>query len=451
VKTSILFIDRNLGKELNTVQFVEVKNTGFSLGASKKVLVENDLPRTIGLIHDHLKSDIDELTRHATVVEKSHVENSGFNLSESLYKANAQVRGDVEYVRLSEVCRVQKGKSSSTKSEPGPYPLILTAEFSKTSSTFDFSGVGVAVPLISATGHGKADVRRVHIVEGEFALANLLAFVEPVDPKQVNPRFLFHVLNGNKDGLAQLMKGAANVSMKVSDLEMFRIPLPPLEVQEQIVFDLDGYAAIISGAKQIVENWKPTFDLDPEWPVMKLQDVAKWTSGGTPKAGTPEYYDGEIPWSVIGDLNEDVVIETKEKITEKGLSESSAKILPKGTVMLAMYGASIGKTGIMGKPMATNQAIACGQVNPEIMDRMFLLYFLQGQKSEFVGAGAGGAQPNISQGIVKEWPVPVPPLSVQEQILLEIAEEKTHVDSAKKLIETYEAKTQAVIAKLWSE
>lgn len=150
-------------------------------------------------------------------------------------------------------------------------------------------------------------------------------------------------------------------------------------------------------------------------------------------------------------MNEDVVLVTKEKITEKGLKESSAKVQPKGTVMLAMYGASIGKTGIMGIPMATNQAIACGQVDSSIMTELFLLYYLQGQKSEFVRAGSGGAQPNISQGIVKEWAVPVPPLEVQAQVLSLIAEEKSQIDSAKKLLELYEGRTQTVISKLWSE
>jgi type I restriction enzyme S subunit len=85
------------------------------------------------------------------------------------------------------------------------------------------------------------------------------------------------------------------------------------------------------------------------------------------------------------------------------------------------------------------------------MSELFLLYYLQSQKSEFVRAGAGGAQPNISQGIVKEWPVPVPAIEVQHEILSSIAEEKTQIDSAKKLIETYEARTKTVIAKLWSE
>jgi type I restriction enzyme S subunit len=118
--------------------------------------------------------------------------------------------------------------------------------------------------------------------------------------------------------------------------------------------------------------------------------------------------------------------------------------------MLAMYGASIGKTGITGVPMATNQAIACGQVNSDIMHELFLLYYLQGQKVEFARAGTGGAQPNISQGIVKEWPIPVPTLEVQNLILSSIAEEKSQILSAKKLIEVYEARTQALISKLWS-
>jgi type I restriction enzyme S subunit len=84
------------------------------------------------------------------------------------------------------------------------------------------------------------------------------------------------------------------------------------------------------------------------------------------------------------------------------------------------------------------------------MNELFLLYYLQSQRSEFVRAGTGGAQPNISQGIVKGWPIPVPTLEVQSLILSSIAEEKTQIDSAKKLIETYENRIRTLVSKLWS-
>lgn len=166
------------------------------------------------------------------------------------------------------------------------------------------------------------------------------------------------------------------------------------------------------------------------WSLVKLGEVAKWSSGGTPQSGNPSYYNGDIPWAVIGDLNEATVLETEKCITQKGLDASSAKLVPVGTVLLAMYGASIGRAGIAGKPMATNQAIATAIVNPELLDSRFLLLYLQSQKPKFVSAGKGGAQPNISQTIIKDWDFPLPPLSEQKRIIEKLDEYLSRLDKA---------------------
>lgn len=166
------------------------------------------------------------------------------------------------------------------------------------------------------------------------------------------------------------------------------------------------------------------------WQLLTLGDVAHWKSGGTPSSKNADYYNGDIPWVCIGDLNEGSVLETSKKITKAGLDSSSAKIMPKGTIMLAMYATSIGDTGMMETSMATNQAIACGVPNPEIIAGKYLLYYLQSQKHEFFAAGRGGAQPNINQGIVKGWPVPVPPIDEQHKIVELLEDHFSRLDAA---------------------
>ena len=154
-----------------------------------------------------------------------------------------------------------------------------------------------------------------------------------------------------------------------------------------------------------------------DWTETTLGDVATWGSGGTPKSGESAYYDGDIPWCVIGDLTEGEVFLTEKCITSEGLKNSSAKIVEPGAVMIAMYGASIGKTGLVGRPMATNQAIAFAYPSVETLDNLFLLSFLQTQKLQFVEAGQGAAQPNISQTVLKAWPIILPPLDEQKRIV----------------------------------
>lgn len=152
------------------------------------------------------------------------------------------------------------------------------------------------------------------------------------------------------------------------------------------------------------------------WRDLTLADVAQWSSGGTPKAGTTEYYGGDIPWAVIGDLNDGVVTSTASTITEAGLSNSSAKVVPTGTLLVAMYG-SIGKLGIAGSSMATNQAIACAVPNPDI-DARYLFHYLKSQREDLLRAGKGGAQQNISQTVLRAWPISVPPLGEQRRLAL---------------------------------
>lgn len=454
VKTSILFFDNEFAKQNSEISFIKISADGYDLGASKRAVSQNDLPVAAELLRNWASGQLTE-SSIASFVSKSEIATKGdYNLSGERYREATDFLGSnwpIELLSTLEdtgVLKLGRGQIISKTDlieSPGIYPVYSSSaqgigEFGQYGKyLFDEEMI-----TWSVDGGGRFFYRPQH----KFSVTNVSGWLRILEKEKLDAKFLFYVLDNQWKTKEFNYVSKAHPSV-IRDV--YKIPLPPLEVQVQIVAELNNYAAIISGAKQIVENWRPRIDIDPKWPLLKLEDVAKWSSGGTPKAGVFEYYDGNIPWSVIGDLNEDVVLETKDKITDKGLKESSAKVQPKGTVMLAMYGASIGKTGIMGIPMATNQAIACGQVNSEIMSEMFLLYYLQSQKSEFVRSGAGGAQPNISQGIVKEWPVPVPAIEVQNEILSSIAEEKTQIDSAKRLIETYEARTQAAIAKLWSE
>lgn len=171
-------------------------------------------------------------------------------------------------------------------------------------------------------------------------------------------------------------------------------------------------------------------DLPPSWKWAKLGDIAIWSSGGTPKSSVSEYYDGNIPWVVTGDLTDSRVHTTSRSITQLGLAESSAKLVPAETVLVAMYGASIGRAGIAAMPLATNQAIANAQVYPQVADPKYVLYFLLSQRSALVAAGKGAAQPNIGQGILKEWPIPIAPLVEQAKIVAVIEEQFSCLDAA---------------------
>lgn len=168
--------------------------------------------------------------------------------------------------------------------------------------------------------------------------------------------------------------------------------------------------------------------LPDNWEIKKMPQVVKWSSGGTPKATEKQYYDGgTIPWLIIGDLNDGIVTTSASKITELGLRNSSAKMIPVGTLLVAMYG-SIGKLGITGIECCTNQAIAYAKELRGVTTK-YMFYYMALMKSELISKGKGGTQKNISQTVLNSLDVIVPPLDEQERIVSRIEELFSQLDS----------------------
>lgn len=179
------------------------------------------------------------------------------------------------------------------------------------------------------------------------------------------------------------------------------------------------------------------------WEYKKMPEVVKWGSGGTPKATESLYYEnGTIPWLIIGDLNDGIVKTSATKITKLGLENSSAKLIPCGTLLIAMYG-SIGKLGITGFECCTNQAIAFAQKLNGV-DTMYLFYYLMMIKPKLVQMGKGGTQKNISQTVLNSLFIPLPPLPTQqaivtriESLFAELDKAAEHLRTAQQQLKTY--------------
>ncbi|MBW4693870.1 MAG: restriction endonuclease subunit S [Lyngbya sp. HA4199-MV5] len=177
----------------------------------------------------------------------------------------------------------------------------------------------------------------------------------------------------------------------------------------------------MSTRSQLPEGWR--------WFRLGDRNIAEISAGGTPKRSVHRYFEGNIPWAKIGDLTNSVkyISDTEEKISEEAIENSNAKIFPKGTVLVSMYG-SIGKSAIAAVPIATNQAIVGIQVITQDLLPVFIYYFfiLTQPRLELIGRGA--TQNNINAGHIKELEIPVPPLPVQERIvqILRKADEIRH-------------------------
>lgn len=169
-------------------------------------------------------------------------------------------------------------------------------------------------------------------------------------------------------------------------------------------------------------------ELPKSWVWTRLGELCKTTSGGTPNRKRQDYFGGNIPWLKSGELNYNIIRSVEEFITEQGLKNSSAKIIPKGTLLIALYGATVGKLGILGIDAAINQAI-CAIFTPTYLDKKYLYWYLSTYRNKLLNARKGGAQPNISQQIVKNIILPFPPICEQHRIVTKIEELFTKLDT----------------------
>ena len=189
---------------------------------------------------------------------------------------------------------------------------------------------------------------------------------------------------------------------------------------------------IKKGKKSAKTSDKPhyPFELPKGWVWTTLGEIGSWQSGATPSRMNKAYYGGNIPWLKTGDLNDGTITYIPEYITQRALEETSVRLNPKGSVLIAMYGATIGKIGILSFPATTNQACcACYEYS---INQMFLFYFLLANRENFIAMGGGGAQPNISKEKIISTSMPLPPLKEQERIVAEIERWLSFVDIVEK-------------------
>lgn len=279
------------------------------------------------------------------------------------------------------------------------------------------------IALVPFRATANQDMRVV--TPGEGALAEWLLYALQADAEEIRRAC-------SKDGTTV-------ASINVPKLAKWALPVPPLEEQRRIAERINRLLMEISDGEDLLDRTATLQGVFrsralaevlhlrdrsfPEaWASKKLPEVADLSSGGTPSRARPDYFGPGHLWVKIGDLTEGKVAATEESITAAGLTDSSAELLPAGTVLLAMYGASIGRTGVLGVEATTNQAICAMRPRSTEITADYLLLVLQASKETFVAAGYGGAQPNISQRYLKGFEIPVPPLAEQASIVQRVAD-----------------------------
>lgn len=454
VKTSILLFNNELAKTSQEILFVKIEQDGFDLGATKRLISKNDLLAALDILNKWNTGEKVE-NKLAVYVEKSKIAKNGdYNLSVDRYRvATDYSNAKWSMVKILDVVELVKNRANINE-----FPYLEIGDVDVSTKAYSFKDKK------SVTGSLKAKKNNVVISkvrptrgaisiikENDLVVSGGFSVLDS-NATKINPKYLFSILANNNDFfdyLGSRSKGATYPTCSDKDVLDYEIPLPPLEIQEQIVEELDGYAGIITGAKQIAQNWKPKIDIDSEWDKVKLDKIVSFSQGvqvdledqlKTPTMGYEKF------------LRIENYTQNSDDFRYIPKKMGREKFVTKDDVVVVRYGASAGFIGHGLDGILANNLFL---VTPEIkeLDKSYLYHYLNSDLAQtyLKQAMAGGAMPALSFGIVKELEIVIPPLAIQKQIVEKIESERVLVESAKKLIDIYDQKTKDAISKLWNE
>jgi type I restriction enzyme M protein len=454
VKTSILWLDKSLAKKTDKILFAKIENDGFDLGAQRRPIKQNDLPGVFRKLTDYrdklmLGEDVDfENEALVSLVEKEKIaENGEFSLNGERYRTTEVISSNYSFAGLGQLCEILDSKRKPiTKGDrvSGEYPYYGATGILDYVNDYIFNEKLV---LIGEDGaKWDAGEKTAFIASGKYWVNNHAHVLRP-DRNKLLDEYLVEVLNYMN--LNRFITGITVPKLNQAKLKEIEIPLPPLSVQEEIVADIESYQKIIDGARQVVENYKPKIDIDPEWEMVELGEICNFSQGTqvdkplqltSPKDDYVKFLRIEN----YTQLSDDFRYIPKELGKNKYVSEDE--------VVVVRYGASAGFIGRGFDGILANNLF---KVTPQenTVTNSYLYYVLSSidYQNKFTNLTAGGAMPALSFRTVKEILIPIPERDVQDTIVAQIEKEKKLVNSNKQLIEIFEQKIKDRIAKVWGE
>ncbi len=449
VKTSILFLDKQLAKKKDEILFVKVENDGFDLGAQRRRIEKNDLPEAFEIFRDWQKGRKIEFNLALWVKKKKIAENGDYNLTGDRYR-DAVDYSKVKWpmVKLGEVCDFINGRAFKPKDwekkENGGLPIIRIQNLNNPKAEFNYYSGDVAEKLIVRNSDllfswsgSRGTSFGPHIWNRNKAILNQHIFRVEFSQKYIK-EFLYHMLKKIVSEVeSNLHGGVGLVHITKGNLKQIQIPLPPLEVLQQIVAELDGYQKVIDGARQVAENWKPRIKINPDWPMVKLGEVCENLNGKRVPITKPDRKPGNYPYYGafgIVDYVDDFLFDDDLIL----ISEDGANLLARVTPIAF---------SVSGKIWVNNHAHVLKFQHIE--SQKFVETYVNSINIENYVTGM--AQPKLNQKFLNSIPIPFPPLEVQQQIVTKIEKEQKMVEECKKLIAIHEQKIKDKIAEVWGE
>ncbi len=438
VKTSILILEKALARQSATIGFFKIENDGFGLGAQRREINRNDLPQA--------RAEIAEYLRHlrardsvegfqptlGLIVPKERIAaNADYNLSGERYREGTARQSAFPLRRFEKVCTLEYGASlPKEKRADGPYPVVGSNGITGFHSEFLVPGPAIVVGRKGSAGE-------VTWIDKHCFPIDTTYYVKQVDETQSDLRYLYWLLKTLD--LPALRGGAGIPGLNRTDVySTHNIPLPPLEVQKEIVAEIEGYQKVIDGARAVLVNYRPHIPIHPDWPKRNLGSLAENLDSrrvpitkGDRKEGPFPYYGASGIVDHVADFifDEDILL----------ISEDGANLLARSTPIAF---------SVSGKCWVNNHAHVLKFPHPAT--QKFVEDYLNSISiEEFI---TGAAQPKLNQEALNRIPIPIPDeVATQQAIVAEIEAEQALVAANRALITRFEKKIEATLARVWGE
>ena len=474
VKTSILLIDRTLAKERDSILFVKLNNDGFDLGAQRREIKGSEIPDVVNIFKNYRKGVDIEGQENVVLAKKSDIGEQDYILVGERYVITTSSSGRWPQVKIGDICTEIKAGfacGNSAKDIEGvvhirPMNITPDGRFSLVGSKYIDRGelreefkIRAGDVLFNNTNSKELVGKTCFVASDIYAgFSNHITRIRVGD--QVMPQYIALVLQSmfeNGIFLRMCNKWVGQAAINAKTLGGLSIPLPPLTVQEEIVTEIESYQKIIDGARQVVENYKPTIKIEPTWEIKPLQELCEViTKGTTPTTYGFDFVDDGINFVKIESISASGKIE-KERlacISEECNAALRRSQLEKNDILFSIAG-SMGTATIVEEdilPANTNQALSIIR----LIDKSYVPYVFQYLRSsaifnEIERIKVGVAQFNLSLKQVGEFRIPIPPKDKCADIVSAINEELQIIEQNKRLIEIFQQKIKDKIAEVWGE
>jgi type I restriction enzyme M protein len=489
VKTSILILDKSLAKAADTIAFFKVENDGFGLGAQRRAIEKNDLPQVQAELATYLHAlrskaptDALALTTGLIVPKEKIAANGDYNLSGERYREGAVSSSSFPTVALGEVCELVRGVVFSKEDEvtEGGVQVLRANNINKDRYELDLDDIRRVSPkadfsdekklrkddiFICLASGSKDHVGKVALIneDTDFYFGGFMGAIR-VKPGRLHAGYLLKQLTTGhfNDFLREQIAGANINNLSGGLLYRFQIPLPPLEVQKEIVAEIEGYQKVINGARAVLDHYRPHISIHPDWPMVELEQVCEIEHGYAFKG---EFFveEGGEQFPILltpGNFVHGGGLYFTAKNTKRYSGEvPDAFRLRRGDLVVVMTDLSpmmkiLGMTAIIDSDdYLHNQRIGKVVLKSEDVLKTYLRYafLIAGVNGHIKREATGSTVRHTSPTRILSVKIPLPPIATQQAIVAEIEAEQALVAANRELITRFEQKIQSTLARIWGE